>query len=493
MNPVLALLNLLTNSELRRFSKFLNSPFFGQTSFYIELFAVLRIYCPRCEEDKILSSKEYANFLKRNNCKSVTPNKWTGMHKRLKSFIAHEQLKENPYLTLTLHSDFFAKHSDYDMFSDSLEIRRTLLSNSSPQIAGQYYKQHSIEEEYYYHPDTEKSKVNATNIRELERSLDDYYYLQKLRIYCEKLIRQKLTTEQYAFHDFSHITNHAKVHLTPRSPLAEIYLRYAEFLQSEFDINEYSRLINLVSAQAPTIAKSELRSIFILLINLTNRARHKSLLTEEHIYALYEKMIEQDVLAIYGRITPVSFYNVVWLKAELLKFGAAYKFITDYKKYLAPQYQELVKAAEATVKFKEKKYQETLQILTDTTFRHPYFLEIVKLLVIKSSFEADIIAGSLRKREKTYEMYLMSFRKFLSPARSPHLSKTKRKEYQNFLTFFKKVKDIYGDSFAEMQVIVEFEEKMKRTERIFGRKWLTEKITDYKRLQKEKSGSNVII
>jgi hypothetical protein len=181
------IINELGISELNRFEKFLNSPYFNINTLNIDLF---KIYYELVKDPKlIISKKDVWNTIKPGELyDDVRLRKYLSeLLKLLLDFFAAEELKGRPILMSQLLLEYTNKKKIPKLVNTSIQVSQHT-SNKFYNRSSDYYLFHfQIEKNLFYLKEGNIELYSKKNVENIAENLDKFYIAEKLKYYCEIL------------------------------------------------------------------------------------------------------------------------------------------------------------------------------------------------------------------------------------------------------------------------------------------------------------------
>ncbi len=313
----------------------------------------------------------------------------------------------------------------------------------------------------------ERKKADSTALLDLDRELDHFYDICRLKINSEKLNRQRQQGGGEA-----PLTTPKKPEAATRSaqPLQVLYGRVHD-LQSGGSDAEYGELEAALTEYAGQISKEEMYDVFGYLKN------YCSIQLRNGEYNIWEKAHRLDKFALQHRlfweesklISVVQFFNIVNAAGNVGAFEWAEDFIDRHLPSMEESIRyEVAALSSATLLFSKKEYGKVLQklnIFEDHRLKSTHLVLRQRALKLMCMYELDPENERLWDEAMSFEALL---RRDSSP-REEAVSAT-----LNFLSVFKKL--IFRKKSRE-QLISEVKETAKP---LYFKAWLLQKMKDYK-------------
>lgn len=322
------------------------------------------------------------------------------------------------------------------------------------------------------------------NLLGVSKALDEYYILNKLKLYCEYLSYRKIVANQvckYSKEDFLLLQECLKIvqkKYLNQYPLFKIFWEIKEIYEQsaiETSVDFYS-ILNQVEDISHNLELNETLEIFSHLsnfcINKINLGESQYL---ESLLLINCKMVStvyqlggdrvlapgvfKNIIGNALRIKKIDFYNSIKLEGvepnDKLTGFKEYtewieQFILVYTDSLAPKYQEVYgNYCRALLEFERQDFEKAHNLLQPLKRKRGIFINLnVKKLYIQTQFERCSNKKTRTDAINELEKSLEAYRKMIS-----YESKKKQVNYQidlhmEFYSFCQKIYNIYGKSFG---------------------------------------------
>ncbi|MGK0363966.1 MAG: hypothetical protein ACI85O_001020 [Saprospiraceae bacterium] len=230
-----------------------------------------------------------------------------------------------------------------------------------------YFKNYLIHEDIYFHPNTSKSSIGIQSQKQMLENFDAYFYMNKLRLGIEMLLRKNWANDQLNFLGLKEAIAFAKKQHTPQFHFyIQLYqlTKVKKFQEIKIDeaINNFKENIDAWNFKDQRLLYQFLSNYLIHHANKNNQTalRFKAELIDIGL----ENNILMDKI---GIMTDNTFLNCVTTYLRVYSFEKTQNFIDSYQEHLAkPTSESVVNISTALLKIEEKKFLEAHEILNET-------------------------------------------------------------------------------------------------------------------------------
>lgn len=337
---IIHLLQTCSPEELEEMGKFLNSPFYNQDPVVVSLFDKLCKFHPDFSEPKL--TKQYL-------FKSVFPHDeyddkslrylLSNLTKLLEQFLAVQKIREHPsLLQLALLEVQSERGLQKGYRRTSQHLKQSISGKSSSDSFFTRMQWSEIREKHF-----QKQRVRKfdPSLQHFANNLDQYYFLNRLKIVCAMLDRQTILQAEYKLNISEAWIQHLKANAFFGEPLIQIYYSIFQALQHETDESHFVDLIAFLREFSSAIAETDLKDIYLFAINYCARKIRQG--KEKYVgeaLQLYRDGIEKSLLLDEQGLSPWAFTNVVKLALRQQQYDWIEGFINQYAPILPEQFRE---------------------------------------------------------------------------------------------------------------------------------------------------------
>ncbi|MCB0520702.1 MAG: hypothetical protein KDD27_17330 [Saprospiraceae bacterium] len=340
--------------------------------------------------------------------------------------------------------------------------------------AGEYLALQQVHHQLYYNYNT-PTAPGAPSLLAADACLDRFYCLDKLRYMAQMKALERLFNVRYEFPMLEAVLEMTRVPAMEESdPLLAIYGQLVGLLFREGNESGFRELQKLYLEKYPMLPTYEQPILLRQLINYGVFLTEHQARVEPELLQLYKKAIAAGVLLFdNGRLTEISFANIVSVAAICRDFGWAEDFIAQFSPHLEDGANNPVVGLSRTALMY---YQGDLDAAQDLLVaaklfsQHPYDIRSRGLL-LKIAFDRYVLYGQdydfLTGHLKAYEKYV---------GNQP-LSEYKIQAQLNHIRFVRKMAAL---KFKHVQVPPgekeKLREKLKALSPVVSMGWMEERI-----------------
>lgn len=401
-NKYVQLLKTFDEHTLKRFYRWLQSPWCNNNKNLVKLFGALIKYHPDYEHKSLTKEALFHKILpdgkySRRRMNNLMSESYLAARQFLiNERFAREGQLQNELWTSELQDrqldEWFRKHTQKAI--DKLEA----LPVKTYEDRLSLFRTHR---QLYHHPTASpRMQPGNRNIVEMGKQLDLLYLLEKAAILAEKITRNRIIhNENHNIKSeiswWSHAAkdiDHPALHLY-RLRLSDIRITYERYWQLR---NAFYGRVELLNAREQKIH-------LLYLLNDTKSLIKQGLLDITDILPIYKTGMEKGLLLYQGKLSQYTFTTVVGASNTKGDFAYTQYFIHHYTRYLHDNIRADGKCwANAHTAYWQKDLEKCLNLLLNHEFEAPYFQLISRMLNTQVYFE-------LYLQEEQYEDYLFSY------------------------------------------------------------------------------------
>ena len=465
-------LDTLTKTELTKFKKYLNSPFFGSDEKLLKLYNRF-LTANGTNTTQIQGKNLINNTLGINNPsqgRSILKLKLKKMIDFLFDFLAHSTLLKQKQLRKKLAARALKNRNNASLYFSVLDDCENLLQKEVLTIH-QLAESWEIHHQYYFNNFSQKLNHEATELDEAIHSLEEFYFTTKLAYQYEVSNRKGIIAER--------VNREKKLPPKPTSnSLAQLYLGITALSGSEFAPVKYNAFKRLFLKKQRSLSQNDRIMFTKWLINYLYKAYEKG----NHI--LIHELLDMMKMALTNGtyvaeevLSDDSFLNIA-ITALLAKDFAYFDFfIQQFKDSLEVSVREkALNLALAFNYFHKGSFNETILQLKSAFASHQqeelkYSLRI-KTLLVRCYLEQFLMDF---QSEEELQKTLDNFRKFLGRHKKS-ISFKNQQTYLNFLSFTKILYQVKKKHELANTAKEDLLYQLNQTPLIIARPWLAAKI-----------------
>lgn len=426
-SKLLALIQGFEKEDFRAFSDFIRSPYFNKREELVVLYEYLKKCAPNFSSKKITREQVFAVV----NQEDVFDNK---LMNHQMNYLA--KLVET-YLGLR-HYENATNQQELDILEELVDRKldkhyEFLKVKTKNKIEEKAIRDSDFYHECFQYATIANQQFLKTDVRRydayLEQAtdyLDSYYLLEKLRMSCETLERQRMFQQKRAFRFEAQIEEMCQIADLSTMPVVEQYFLIYCLLTKPNKEETYQKLKSLFLASVKVTPIADQQKILIFGINFcANQVRfsdNRDYYMEEALN-LYIYGVNDQILFNNGILSPWHFKNVIKLSINLKKYTWVENFIRQNTKFLEEQFRENALHFNLSDLFYHKKdYENALSHLNQVEFSDVFYALSSRELLMRIYYESD--------EEEALFAQIASFTIYLK--RNRNLSADVRKTYLNF-------------------------------------------------------------
>lgn len=295
---------------------------------------------------------------------------------------------------------------------------------------------------------TYKNKELSGNLKESCRHLeytdlhfDRYYFVQKLKHYCDALGYRSFISEEVDIKLLPGTMSYLVEQNFFDDLLVRAYYLVAEMLNNPEHEVAFSELKRLLFEKCSQFPKSELKPLFI---HLNNYCIHKKINVGEtgffnELFEIYQFALDKWIFHNKnGRLPQQDYKNIITVGLHVQEFDWVENFIKKQTQDLPQEQRENALTYNlAKVYFSRKEYEKVISQLQEVEYDDIVYALGSKLLLLKTYYELDEYLA--------LDSLIDSFRIYLR--RNKTISTQVKRQYLNILRFVKKMStvDPYDD------------------------------------------------
>ncbi len=339
-NKTTQILQLFSAEEVKRFDKWLHSPWCNSNKKLPLLFLALKKYHPHFEHPALTKEKLFAKLYPAKKF----DDKWlrnllAALNQEAERFLQHERLKQSPALQKKLLVHEYHDRQQIDWFEKHAQALIDLLRQKKGKDESDLFELSWLYEQLHRHPSAVARQLPEANaLEQADQWLDQAYALAKARFLIEFSERHKIVAEE---HDLTQQLDYlSQLTLNPPSLAVQFYLQ----LIAGSNQNKLATFLALKKQffEIATDLHAKEQTIFLLLlINQASRLRSQGTeAMEGKILELYKFGLDHELLLSNGHLTERTFTNLVVIANAGKDYAFAQSFAQNFSKKLSPNFQE---------------------------------------------------------------------------------------------------------------------------------------------------------
>ena len=430
---LIELFRVLSQSEMKRFAKYVYSPYFNTHKDTLRLFELIKASYPDFDSEALLSENIFSRLYPKeafDDLKIRTLRKY--LLKLLLGFLGQTQVEKDS-LSFELHQfeELLARNSEKHFLHLSNQIEKRL-TNRSPQNAQLLLYNYQFENLRVNYRSVFKSRWEEKGFQKAMATLDHFYLAEKLRLYCSIISEEDLFHRQNKMvFGLEEMLEYCRHHFETLPILIRVYYHMVLLSQAEKESASFLFLKQTLPVVSSEFDKYDQINIYNYLINYCYKQYKQGEATFEHeMFILYKAMLKNNLLFEEGMLSSNHYKNISSLGLRVGEYEWVKDFIEQYKGYINPKYRTSVFNYNlANYYVYQQSFEQALKHLQKVSFIDPFYRISHYILLLKIYFECEEVEPFLS--------LCVSFRSFLR--RKKILSENQRKAYLQFVKFSKAI------------------------------------------------------
>jgi len=358
------LLKTLSESELKSFDSWLNSPWCNSNKNLIVLLDKIKKYHPSFDNDKLSKEKLFKQVLPKGKYSDRRMNNLLSEgYQAAEKFIIFQKLSQDKKRQKDLLSQEFQSRHLEDWFFRDIHKEITRLEEKEVKDWEDHLDLLRLHRRVYHHP-TQNTRMipGGETIVKMGEELDLVYLLEKAAIINEKIARSKI------LHDENHEVEEELEKW--KNACENIQHPALDFYKMRFAYTDEKRaeqFFTLRDAFLSGYEKLNLKEQKIHLISLLNDSsilNRKGLVSFENSLPLYKLGLKTGILLNENKLTFLTFYATITASNIYKDFAFSKKVIEEYSPLLDKIIQQdAINWAKAHACYYQKKYLTAIDFL----------------------------------------------------------------------------------------------------------------------------------
>mgnify|MGYP006152278529 CR=1 FL=1 len=257
------------------------------------------------------------------------------------------------------------------------------------------------------------------------QTLDAFYVLTKLKMYCEMMMRERLNNQTFEKTFYVEVQTfiEKQEEQFKAYPSIHTYLELAELLRDDVDECKYQSFYNSTTANIKSFPKEEAANFVQHAINHCIRRTNSGFDYIERLFEAMRFQVENDFLVIDGTVHDRSYKNIIEVAIRSNETEWALQFLDNHIQYIKSDQTDMIYNYNlANILLTRGDYKAVLRHLTFVNFKDVFYQLSCKALLIKTFYELNDFL--------TVESSIVNFKSFIKREKSlPHIQ---RDMYLNF-------------------------------------------------------------
>ena len=468
-SKLIQLFRTLNDEEVRRFHKFLQSPYHNSNQSILSLFRYIKKSHPLYQSDRLHKERVFEKLFP---SKSFNPNKirklMSALYKLAEDFLLLIDLENSKYRRKKALAKIYQHRGINHLFEKHIQELIEMFQSDGYRDRTYYFELMQLYRDLYFQADI-STPFNPEFLRKAMKTLDIYYGLSKLQLNAEMQTRKQIWDESFDLY-LEEENKNLEFKFAPNSNiLSNIYLRILALHGEQAGPETFEEALQDFRKIIPQIRRKERQSILQHLLNYCIRSINSGNdQYQEELFKLYQLGLEHDLMMENKQMSEIAFSNIVALSTSLNELTWSKQFIEDFSPYLKEEIQAEIKALSyGFLYFHQKDYNKVIHALQLCKFKDIRNLLKSKCLLLRTYFDQF-------EDDNTYFEFLidqtLAFEKYVR--RVKVISKEKVQAYLNFIKYSRKI----AQSRMSGKSVVPLKSQLLAQNRVSYKPWLLEKL-----------------
>ena len=391
----------------------------------------------------------------------------------IERFLSIEYYFSDPLQEATTRLLALSRDGMESLYNAQLSRTQNLVSRSHDRGASHYYQKYLIEQQKYRMTRANLQRFEVTNIDQILHNLDVFYFVEKLRYYCEILSRRTFLKHDYQNRLITEILSLVENEDLHDVPAISVYRQIVLTHLYPDDHEYYFTLKETIAKNSSFLPIEHRKEVFDALLNYCNRkinTGHANFLAESFDH--YQSMLKEELIFVDGLITHWTFKNVVVLALRLGEYDWAERFIEQFSDRIQSDFRtNAIKYNLAQLHFYRQNFAEVLTLLQEVEYEDVSYNLGAKTMLLATYYELD--------EHEALRALGDSFRVFLN-RRKHTIPEGRRKSYLNLISFANRLISIDRQNHNALKKL---QKKMDAAGAIASEFWIREKLANKMQLR----------
>ena len=466
--------------EMKRFSRFIRSPYHNNNNRIVKFFDYIKEYHPNYQDCNLEKKRFYKVVLQEDFSDTKWRNLCSEFNTRVEDFLLNEHLKQNKTKKQHLLTGVLGERNYSRFKNETVLLIKELEQDTHYKTSKDYLLLYQLNHKLWFHLETEKFTLNALPLTKSREYFKCFVLLANMENEIEYLERNQFINPENKTLDNFRPTTFDNIEIeSPAPPLLNIYKKVLQ-LKKTGNQAVYFELKQILTEQCHLFKKSTALDLLVSLSNfLVQNIMQKEANLRKEPFNLYQFGVAKKLFIQNERIRDIEFYNIAIAGYRIGENQWVDNFIQTHKKYLHPEQASilipLVKGYEA---FFSKNYELVIKLLSNIpSEKELKFLFTTKTLLLRAFYEC------WRRQIDNYEInflfsHIHAFEQLVR--RNYKNTNLKKKAYVNFVSILKKIVKVntYQSKQEQQSKLSLIEEELEQKNPVALSGWLTEKIEE---------------
>lgn len=464
-------LKTLTGKELRKFRKYLESPYFNS---HIKLLQLYELF-----EWRLLDENSF-DLSKEEIWERIYPDQsfdYDSLRKLQHQLmnLGFEFLSQMGFEDSTAHQTHFLlqilhRKQMTEFIESTIQSGINKLNRERFRSGNFYHDLYSIEKYRYVLENMEsvrgqKHNIQKLNIDEIDNQLNYFYFAEKLKYFCLRMSWSKITEMNSNVDMLTELVNRIPNSKYLNIPSIAIYYQiFLTYKEPEIP-DHFFELKKLIKKHIHLFPPEDARDIMNSAINYTIQKQNQGHLEFSELnFELWKQALDSETVLINNELSPWAFKNIITLGLRLKEYDWIENFIQTYGSRIPKEYREnAINYNQASLYFYKKNYNKAIPLLQKVQFDEVNYGLGAKSLLLAMFYEQD--------EQETLNSLIESFKLFVK--RNKNIADWRKKTYLQLIQFTKKMHENSDDIklLAKLKVDI-------RNSQAVNKQWLLEKVDE---------------
>ena len=398
------ILKSFSQNQLVNFETFIHSDFFKIQNDVKKLFQLilLKISTPNFIGFKRVELEKFFNQKNKGKPTSYPLAKLSNktpmnLMKAIEQFLATKELEQNSFTKNHLLMKAYARQGLSAQFEKTSKNATQQLDKNKTDEHTYHLNRFLIYETIYLHPNTNKHLPKIESQKIMLESLDSFFYLTKLRLGVELLLRKNLVKEDKPLFGLDTAQKFAKQNPSFHFQIYTLLLQIIP--QKKYQKKTFLTAKNIFEKHIDTWNHEDQRILIQFLINYITsflNKGHKELFPVQ--LNIFKFGLKHKILLDHKKnITYATFSNILTTFLACKEFENAQLFVIDYNKYLdRPIRKNAIQFAEGYIAMAQKDFTTAIKKLSSVDKKSEISKLQVSCFLLRSTFEQYLIDPTMK-------------------------------------------------------------------------------------------------
>lgn len=423
------LLTALSPEEFKRCRKAVQSPLFNTNPTVVQLFELLRKQYPDFNSEQMGMEKLSAKlFPKKKYNDSKMRRLFSFLTRVVEDYLVYLELDQMDFQRQKILLQVYKKRDLYDLFTRGTNNLLEELGTRQWCNAAYYFDKIQLEQDKYFHPQHDKYDIKDNTLEDLMDDIDAYFAFTKIQMGIALKNKARILNKPYRLRLLEEVDRQGDGFMQGNL-LFELY-RAALHLLDEREEVDFEKYQILLFEHIDKLEEEDRKLLFYNGVNYASRQVNKSRPGYgESVLVWYQRGLEKKIMFNNGKISEITFGNIVHQACKMEKFDWAVQFIEKYAPHLNMEGREdEVSCSLALVSYYQKDFKKVIFEAAKCSFKPRYFLRSRNIL-IRTYFEMFLLDNQdypfLESAMKSFETHLYRNELFSKTATEPYMNLVK--------------------------------------------------------------------